>query len=115
MPRGSGRNARLFDPQPDACLSAPAQRRLGPRDRFGHAGVVDGMFGAKTCHGRVNRVLLVTPPRQPVANPGFGQLVPRQHLQTVEISLLRITWRHRSRRILRPALYSAIHPRELTS
>ena len=41
LARGGRRDAGLFDLQADAQLAAPFDRRLGPRDGLGDAGVVD--------------------------------------------------------------------------
>src|SRR5436190_15384692 len=70
--RCRGRDTRLLDALPDPPFAAPVERRLGPRDGFGHARVVNRALVAKACDGRVDGVRVVAPPRQSLAYLGFG-------------------------------------------
>src|SRR5262249_18235525 len=70
----------------DAQPAAPFVRGFVSGDGVGDAGIVDGALLAQPGDGVLDRVLVVPLAGEPLTYLLFGQLAPREHLETVDVS-----------------------------
>src|SRR5205814_10320633 len=80
-------NPRALDLHSHAQLASSAHRRLRPRDRFRDALVVDRAFLAQPGDRVLDRARLVTFSGEALTDLQFGELAPREHLETVDVGV----------------------------
>src|SRR5205807_1412256 len=78
-------DAGALDLHPHAQPAAAAEGGLGPRDRFGDARIVERALFAQSRDRRVDGVGFVALALEALSDLRFGQLAPREHLQSINV------------------------------